>query len=193
MSPSYVFPFAVKQHKNLNKPMAAIQASSPEASLCFSASPTLLATHRSDGVNNTNTHHVLKLENKQTNKKGTFEMHTIHLCLKRLTRSFSCWVLMGKSEERVSSEESSALASRSHAQQQVTTTKRVRALTMVLEGCDCSGWGLWKCPSVPSGFIGSKKHHWHQFVCKIFMAISWHGWHRSAPLHLRLNDDVMNG
>lgn len=41
---------------------------------------------------------------------------------------------MGKSEDRVSSEESSAPASRSHAQQQqVTTRRRVRALTMVQE------------------------------------------------------------
>lgn len=149
MTPSYVF----RQHKSLNKPMAAIQASSQEASLCFSASPKLLATHRSD-KSEQHKHTPCPETVKQTNK-----MHTINSFLKRLTRSFSCWVLMGKSEERVSREESSALASRSHAQQQVTTTRRVRVLTMVLEGCVCSGWGLWKCPSVPSGFIGSKKHH----------------------------------
>lgn len=127
--------------------------------------------------------------NQKKQRKNAFEMHKTNSFLKSLTRSFSCWVLMGKSEERVSSEESSALASRSHAQQQqVTTTRRVRALTMVLEGCVCSGWGMWKCPAVPSWFIG-----WHQQVSKIFMAISWHGWHRSAPLYRRLNDDVMNG
>lgn len=42
---------------------------------------------------------------------------------------------MVKSEERVSSEESSAPVSRSHAQQQqVTTRRRVRAPIMVQEG-----------------------------------------------------------
>lgn len=153
MSPSYFFPLTVKKHNNLYKPMAAIQAFSPKASLCFSASPKLLATHRSDRVNNTNTHRVLKLGKTKTNKQtqNAFEMHKTNSFLKCLTRSFSCWVLMGKSEERVSSEESSALASRSHAQQQqVTTMRRVRVLTMVLEGCVCSGWGMWKCPAVPS-------------------------------------------
>lgn len=74
-------------------------------------------------------------ETEKTNKQTKLQKHKITSFLKCLTRSFSCWVLMGKSDERVSSEESSAPASRSHAQQQqVTTRRRVRALTMVQEG-----------------------------------------------------------
>lgn len=42
--------------------MAAIQAFSPKASLCFSASPKLLVTRQSGRINNTKIHHVLKLE-----------------------------------------------------------------------------------------------------------------------------------
>lgn len=70
--------------RNLYKPMAAIQAFSPKASLCFSASPKLPATRRSGRMNNTNIHHDLKLkkENKILHKHThTTVSHQVFLLL----------------------------------------------------------------------------------------------------------------
>lgn len=126
------------------------------------------------------------------------------MSLKALTRSFSCWVFREKSDERVSSDESSARTSHTEAQQQEATRSRVRALTMVLKAKQeglfssadgqkwkvCWGcryvWRVWMCPAQRSPlFIGAEA----LLTSASLWNIHGHFWHE-WPLYLTAGRDV---